>query len=96
MAIDEATLSKGHLRKLNALRKSVGDELGDDVFAKWHKQLPAGKVTERHDPVVERIREAVSGLEPDESFILGNRGYTIRRAKGKGASDFIITRNEKN
>ncbi len=34
MAIDEATLSKGHLRKLNALRKSVGDELGDDVFSK--------------------------------------------------------------
>ena len=34
MAIDEETLSKGHLRKLNALRKHVGDELGKDVFSK--------------------------------------------------------------
>ncbi len=96
MAIDEATLSKGHLRKLNALRNSVGDELGDDVFSKWHEQLSAGKVTGRRDPVAEKIREAVSGLEHDKSFRLGNRGYTIRRAKGKGAPGFVIIKNEKN
>ena len=96
MAIDEATLSKGQLRKLNALRKSVGDKLGEDVFSKWHEQLPAGKVIERRDPVAEKIREAVSGLEHDRSFRLGNRGYTIRRAKGKGASGFVVTKNEKN
>ena len=78
MAVDEAALSKGHLRKLNALRKSVGDELGEDVFSKWYGQLPAGKTTERRDPVAEKIRDAVSGLEHDKSFRLGNRGYTIR------------------
>ena len=35
MAINEETLSKGHLRTLNSLRKSVGDDLGEAVFSKW-------------------------------------------------------------
>ena len=30
--IDESTLTKGQLRKLNALRKSVGDEIGAQVL----------------------------------------------------------------
>ena len=33
--IDESTLTKGQLRKLNALRKSVGDEVGERAFAEW-------------------------------------------------------------
>ena len=31
MAIDESGLTKGLVRKLNALRKSVGDELAEEV-----------------------------------------------------------------
>ena len=34
MAIDETGLRKGLVRKLNALRKYVGDDLADEVFAK--------------------------------------------------------------
>ena len=94
MAIDEETLSKGHLRKLNALRKSVGDELGEAVFSKWYEQL-AATAADTHDPVAEKILRAVSGLEHDKSFKLGNQGYTIRRAKGKGAPGFAVTKNEK-
>ena len=33
--IDEGVLTKGQLRKLNALRKSVGDEIGEQAFAAW-------------------------------------------------------------
>ena len=33
MAIDETGLTKGLRRKLNALRKSVGDDLAEEVFA---------------------------------------------------------------
>ena len=32
MGINESKLSKGQVRKLNALRKSVGDALGEEVF----------------------------------------------------------------
>ena len=33
--IDEGALTKGQLRKLNALRKSVGEEVGERAFAAW-------------------------------------------------------------
>ena len=35
MAIDETTLTKIQLRKLSALRKSVGNDLAEEVFIKW-------------------------------------------------------------
>ena len=39
--IDETTLTKGEIRKLNALRKSIGDGLGEKAFAAWLKERPA-------------------------------------------------------
>ena len=33
--IGESALTKGQRRKLNALRKSVGDEIGEQAFAAW-------------------------------------------------------------
>ena len=36
--IDETSLNKGQLRKLNALRKSVGSAIADEAFAKWLDQ----------------------------------------------------------
>jgi hypothetical protein len=35
MTIDHSTLTKGQIRKLNALRKSVGDGIAEDAFGKW-------------------------------------------------------------
>ena len=32
--IDESTLTKGQVRKLRALRKSVGEEIGEQAFAR--------------------------------------------------------------
>ena len=95
MTIDEETLSKGHLRKLNALRKSVGDDLGEAVFSKWYGQQLAAKAAGTHDSVAEKILDAVSGLEHDKSFNLGNWGYMIRRPRGRVATGFAVTRNRK-
>ena len=95
MAIDEKALTKGELRKLGALRKSVGDAIGEQAFANWLKQRPSFKQKEMIDPVAQNIGQALSGLVKDKSVRLGNRGYTIRRAKGKGASGFTVTKNEK-
>ena len=33
--IDESALTKGQLRTLRALRKSVGDDVGERAFAAW-------------------------------------------------------------
>ena len=43
MAIDETGLTKGLVRKLNALRKSVGDDLAEEVFAKWLEREAASQ-----------------------------------------------------
>lgn len=95
MPIDESALTKGELRKLNALRKSVGDDLAQDVFEKWHKRQSKGDNVEKSDPVAEKLVAALAKLENDPAFRLGNQGYTIRRARGKGASGFIVTKNDK-
>ena len=95
MAIDESRLTKGLVRKLNALRKSVGDELAEEVFAKWLKRQAASQAKGNPDPVAVKIVEALAGLEHDPKFNLGNHGYTLRRAKGKGASGFITYTNDK-
>ncbi|NKB59044.1 MAG: hypothetical protein GKS00_22175 [Alphaproteobacteria bacterium] len=95
MTIDTKALNKGQLRKLNALRKSVGDELGESVFAKWLDRQTSQKEEAKVDPIAEKIKVALAKLEKDASFRLGNQGYTIRRARGKGASGFFVTKNEK-
>ena len=95
MAIDETRLTKGRVRKMNALRKSVGDELAEEVFAKWLERQATSQAKGKPDPVAMKIVEALTGFENDPKFNLGNYGYTLRRAKGKGASGFIAYRNEK-
>lgn len=92
MAIDESKLTKFQLRKLGALRRYVGDELGDEAFSKWMAQHAAAV---KVDPVVQKIEQALAGFASDKSFRLGNYGYTVRRARGKGASGFSATKNEK-
>ena len=88
MTIDQSTLTKGQVRKLNALRKSVGDNIADDAFGKWMKtQTKTPKVV--RDPVADALVAALSDLTSDKTFRLGSKGYVVRRAKGKGASGFV-------
>ena len=55
----------------------------------------SSKAKGKPDPVAMKIVEALAGFENDPKFNLGNHGYTLRRAKGKGASGFIAYKNEK-
>ena len=94
MAINESDLTKGQVRKLNALRKSIGDKLGEEAFKKWLSQQQAEEEEVRIDPVAELILDAVKPLEKDKSLNLGRYGYSIKRARGKGAKGFVVTRIE--
>ena len=94
MAIDESTLTKGQLRKLNGLRRSVGENLGEEVFLKWLARQAAASVL-RVDPVAEKIEKALAAFADDRNFSLGNYGYTVRRARGKGATGFVAVKNAK-
>jgi hypothetical protein len=85
MSIDQSTLTKSQIRKLNALRKSIGDDIAEDAFGKWMKtQFKTPK--EVRDPVADALVTALSHLNHDKSFKLGNKGYLVKRSKGKGVS----------
>ena len=88
MSVDHSTLTKGQVRKLNALRKSVGDDIAEDAFGKW-MTTQSKKPKEIHDPVADALVAALSNLTSNKSFKLGNKGYVVRRAKGKGVSGFV-------
>ena len=91
MTIDQSTLTKGQIRKLNALRKSVGDNIAENAFGKWMK-TQSKTPKEVTDPVADALVAALSRLKSDKSFKLGNKGYVVRRAKGKGVSGFIASK----
>ena len=92
MAINEKSLTKGQLRKLNALRKSLGHKIADSAFTQWMKEQPAKVMTAKSDPVAEKLMNAVAGLAKDKSFNLGRKGYVVKRAKGKGAKGFVAVK----
>jgi hypothetical protein len=88
MTIDHSTLTKGQVRKLNALRKSVGNDIAENAFGKWMKTQSKTPKDVR-DPVADALVAALSNLTSNKTFRLGTKGYVVRRAKGKGASGFV-------
>ncbi len=95
MAINESNLTKGQIRKLNALRKSIGDALAEDAFTKWLKQQKSAKKVVQIDPVAEMIAETLKPLAKKKTLNLGRYGYSVKRAKGKGAKGIVVARIEK-
>jgi len=95
VAINESNLTKGQVRKLNALRKSIGDALGEEAFNKWLMRQKTAKKEIRVDPVAEMIAEALKPLGKKKALNLGRYGYCVKRAKGKGAKGLVIARIEK-
>ena len=88
MPIDESNLTKGQIRKLNALRKSVGDDIAEDAFSKWMK-IQTQTPKDVSDLVADALVAALDEYKDDKTFRLGSKGYVVKRSKGKGASGFI-------
>ena len=89
----KTNLTKGQVRKLNALRKSLGPKIADPAFSKWLKTQNPNK-SEKPDLVAEELERTLKSLS-SKKINLGTYGYTIKRAKGKGAKGFVATRNKK-
>jgi hypothetical protein len=78
----ETTLTKGQLRKLRALRKSVGPEIGERAFAAWLESAPASADQET-DPGAGRIAETLWDLVEKEDLTFPQGGYLVRRGRGR-------------
>ena len=88
MTIDHSALTKGQVRKLNALRKSIGDDIAEGAFGKWMK-TQSKTPKEVRDPVADALVTALDQFKDDKTFNLGTKGYVVKRSKGKGASGFV-------
>ncbi len=82
-AIDEAALTKGELRKLNALRKSVGDEIGEQAFSKWLKSKPKAGAAATRDRNAELIAETLGKLVLSGGLRIPRGGYVVTRGRGR-------------
>lgn len=79
--IDEGLLTKGQLRKLNALRKSVGDEIGEQAFAAW--LVSQGGSAAKADANAATIVDTLWPLVQQGTLQIPRGGYRIRRGRGR-------------
>ena len=82
MQIDESTLTKMQLRKLNALRHSVGDEIGDRAFLDWlSSQTTAARATPDENAAL--IVDTLWPLIQQGTLAIPRCGYLLRRGRGR-------------
>ena len=77
--IDESSLTKGQRRKLNALRKSVGNEIGEEAFAAWLDSQPAAQA----DANAALIVDTLWPLVQQGTLAIPRGGYLLRRGRGR-------------
>ena len=80
--IDEKTLTRMEIRKLNALRKSVGDDIANRTFAEWLANKP-GPSSIQVDRNADMIGQALQGLIDDGRLAIPRGGYILRRGRGR-------------
>ena len=79
--IDESALTKGQLRKLRALRNSVGEEIGERAFAEW--LASQGGAKRKTDANAVQIVDALWPLVQQGTLAIPRGGYRIRRGRGR-------------
>ncbi len=85
--INEKSLTKGQIRKLTALRKSVGDSIGTRAFQQWLSRQKTASST----PVDKNALTIVGALEPlakQGKLRIPRGGYLVKRGRGR----VIVTR----
>ena len=80
--INEKALNKGHMRKLTALRKSLGPKIADKAFGGWLSQQKssAGSSEDKNAAMIEA---AIAKLIKTKGLRIPQRGYKITRGRGK-------------
>ncbi len=78
--IDKKKLTKGQLRKLNALRKSLGDEIAERAFAQWYAKQGKGN-SRPADKNAKLIADALWKLVRTKNLRITRKGYTVKRGR---------------
>ncbi len=78
----ERDLTKGQLRKLNALRKSLGKEIADKALAEWLASLPDEK-PKSSDKNAEAIAKLLNSPVLENKIKIPRGGYLVKRGRGR-------------
>lgn len=81
MGLNEKDLTKGQLRKLTALKKSLGDDIANRAFAEWLVQQP--EAASESDPHAAKIVDVLSNLVLSGDIKIPRGGYFLRRGRGR-------------
>ena len=86
--INEAALNKGELRKLTALRKSLGANIAERAFSQWMKQKAKAEPAAARDRNAELITDTLGQLIKGGGLRIPRGGYVVTRGRGR----VIVTR----
>ena len=89
--IDESDLSKMQVRKLNALRKSVGDDIGENAFLEWLRTQDLDELDA--DPNIELIADTLVTVR-DQLRIPRGTGYLVKQGRGRLVVEMVEVRKE--
>ena len=78
----EGTLTNGQRRKLNALRKSVGNEIGEQAVTAWLSSQSASAAAEA-DQNAAMIVDTLWPLVQQGTLAIPRGGYLFRRGRGR-------------
>ena len=79
--IEEGGLTKGQLRKLRALRKSVGDGIAERAFAEWLASQADSSA--KADANAVTIVDTLWPLVQQGALAIPRGGYLIKRGRGR-------------
>ncbi len=80
--LDENALTKGELQKLNALRKSVGEDIGDQAFMDWLRKKTV-VMAEPEDKYAALIADTLIPLIEQNKLRIPRGGYLVLRGRGR-------------
>ena len=82
LSFNENELSKGELRKLTALRKSLGEDIANKAFAEWYEKQdqPSGAASDEN---AELIASTLWPMVESKQLVIPKTGYVVRRGRGR-------------
>jgi hypothetical protein len=80
---DESGLNKGQMRKLNALRKSLGDDIADKAFGEWYAKQATQPESASVDANAAIIADTLEPLAKSGKLRIPRGGYIVRRGRGR-------------
>lgn len=80
---DESNLNKGQLRKLNALRNSLGNDIANKAFGEWFAKQAKEPENAPADANAAIITNTLEPLARSGKLRIPRGGYLVRRGRGR-------------